>query len=215
MTLSYEPQEAIRDLTRTDPRLGAVVEQIGPFGLELFPYRNAFEALTRSIIYQQLAGHAAQAIHARLLGTFPRRRHPGPAQILGLSNEQLRAIGLSKAKTIAIRDLASRAHEGEVPSNRELSRMSDESIIETLCVVKGIGPWTVQMLLIFYLGRPDVLPATDLGIRKGFQYTYRKRDLPTPKAILAFGRRWRPYRSVASWYLWRASYLSPSIRNVQ
>ncbi len=207
MTLSYDPEAAIRGLIRSDRRLGAVIEQIGTFALELFSYRNAFEALTRSIIYQQLAGHAAQAIHERLLGTFPRRRHPGPEQILALSDEQLRAIGLSKAKTMAIRDLASRARNGALPSNRELEHMSDESIVESLCAVRGIGPWTVQMLLIFYLARPDVLPATDLGVRKGFQYTYRKRDLPPPKAILAFGQRWRPYRSVASWYLWRASYL--------
>ena len=207
LTLSYDPQQALCRLIQTDRRLGKGIERIGPFGLELFPYRNAFEALARSIIYQQLAGHAAQAIHERLLGTFPRRRHPSPAQILALSDEQLRGIGLSKAKTIAIRDLASRAQEGGVPSNRKLAHMSDESIVDSLCEVRGIGPWTVQMLLIFYLGRPDVLPATDLGIRKGFQYTYRKRDLPAPKAILEFGRRWRPYRSVASWYLWRASYL--------
>ena len=206
MHLSYDPQEAVAHLTDSDRRLGQIIERAGPFAVELFPYRNAFEALTRSIIYQQLAGRAAQAIHGRLLATFPRRRHPRPEQILALTDSQIRAIGLSGAKTVAIRDLATRAQDGEIPSYRQLEGMSDEHIVETLCVVKGIGVWTVQMLLIFYLGRPDVLPATDLGIRKGFQYTYRKRELPPAKAIVAFAERWRPYRSVASWYLWRASY---------
>ena len=207
MTLTYDPVLATRHLTTGDRRLADVIKQVGKFELELFPYRHAFEALTRSIVYQQLAGRAAQAIHERLLGAFPRRRHPRPEQILGLSDEQMRAIGLSRAKTIALRDLAARTLEGEIPSNRKLARMSDEDIVQTLCVVKGIGPWTVQMLLIFYLGRSDVLPATDLGIRKGFQYTYQNQELPLPRVILTFGERWRPYRSAASWYLWRASYL--------
>ena len=154
-----------------------------------------------------MAGHAADAIHQRLLAAFPHRHHPTPEQLLELTDEELRAIGLSKAKMTALRDLADRTQHGGIPSNRMLASMDDDDIVERLCVVKGIGPWTVQMLLIFQLGRGDVLPATDLGIRKGFRHTYRKRELPTPRTILDFGKCWRPYRSVASWYLWRASYL--------
>ena len=205
--LTYDPKRAVSHLSSADSRLGSVIEHFGTFAIELFPYRNAFEALTRSIVYQQLAGRAALAIHQRLLGAFPRSRHPRPDQILSLSDEQIRAIGLSQAKTVAMRDLATWADNGEIPTNRQLAQMGDEEIVEKLCAVKGIGPWTVQMLLIFYLGRPDVLPATDLGIRKGFQYTYQHPALSSAKEILSFGQRWRPYRSVASWYLWRASYL--------
>lgn len=206
-TLSYDPALAIDHLTSCDSHLGKVIDQSNGFSLTLFPYRNTFQALTRSIIYQQLAGRAAQAIHERLLRKFPGNDHPRPSEILALSDRQAREIGLSRAKTIALRDLASRAKAGEIPNDGQLGQMSDDDILQTLCAVKGIGPWTVQMLLIFYLGRADVLPATDLGIRNGFQYTYNKNVLPSPRSILSFGQRWRPYRTVASWYLWRASYL--------
>ena len=205
--LDYDPKRAIRHLSRADAALGRVIEQIGQFRLEPYPYRDAFGALIRAIVYQQLSGKAAKAIHHRLLGLFPRCRYPRPEQILARTDTDLRAVGLSKAKTIAIKDLAQRALADQIPSNRNLQRLSDDEITECLCAIKGVGPWTAQMLLIFYLGRSDVLPATDLGIRKGYQYTFKKRDLPAPGRILKHGERWRPYRSVASWYLWRASYL--------
>lgn len=207
ITLSYDPALAIQQLSSRDRRLGMIINQFNGYRLSLFPYQNAFQALVRSIIYQQLGARSAQAIHERLLATFPGKHHPRPEEILALTEQQVRIIGLSRAKTIALRDLATRISKGEIPLDCQLKQMTDDEIMESLCKVAGIGPWTVHMLLIFYLGRADVLPATDLGIRNGFRFTYNKSVLPSPKSILAFGQRWRPYRTVASWYLWRASYL--------
>jgi methylated-DNA-[protein]-cysteine S-methyltransferase len=202
--LPFDPIAAVGHLRVQDRRLSALIERVGPFRLRPAELQSPFEALLESIVYQQLTGRAAATILSRVLALFKPRRYPRPQDIAAIPEEKLRGAGLSRAKTAAIKDLAAKALEGTVPaSTRALEELGDAEIVERLTAVRGIGPWTVEMLLIFRLGRPDVLPATDYGVRKGFARLYRKRTLPTPKELLAFGERWRPYRSVASWYLWR------------
>jgi 3-methyladenine DNA glycosylase/8-oxoguanine DNA glycosylase len=168
------------------------------------PAHSLFTALLRSIVYQQLSGKAAATILGRVNGLFAPRRFPTPRALLEVSPERLRQAGLSTAKTAAVRDLAARTLDGTVPSLASIRRMEDEAIIQRLTVVRGIGRWTAEMLLMFRLGRPDVLPVSDLGLRKGFQLTFRTRKLPEAPVMTRRGERWRPYRSVASWYLYRA-----------
>jgi 3-methyladenine DNA glycosylase/8-oxoguanine DNA glycosylase len=202
--LCFDPEDACRHLVTVDPRLGALMERVGPFALRPEPTQSLFTALLRSIVYQQLSGKAAATILGRVNRLFAPRPSPTPAELLDISPERLREAGLSAAKTVAVRDLAARTLDGTVPSLARIRRMKDEEIIERLTVVRGIGRWTVEMLLIFRLGRPDVLPLGDLGVRKGFGMTFRSRRLPSPSIMVRRGNRWRPYRSVASWYLWRA-----------
>jgi 3-methyladenine DNA glycosylase/8-oxoguanine DNA glycosylase len=168
------------------------------------PTQSLFLALARSIVYQQLTGKAAATILGRVNALFAPRRVVTPRGLLEMAPERLRAAGLSAAKTAALRDLAAKTLNGTVPSLARIRRMRDEEIIEHLTEVRGIGQWTVEMLLIFRLGRPDVLPLDDLGVRKGFGLTFRRGKLPTASIMSRRGERWRPYRSVASWYLWRA-----------
>ena len=168
------------------------------------PAQSLFQALVRSIVYQQLTGKAAATILGRAVGLFAPRRFPTPGDLLEISPDRRRSAGLSTAKTAALRDLAARTLDGTVPSLARVRLMADEEIIERLTTVRGIGRWTVEMLLIFKLGRPDVLPVGDLGVRKGFALTLGKRRLPEPAAMVRRAERWRPYRSVATWYLWRA-----------
>jgi 3-methyladenine DNA glycosylase/8-oxoguanine DNA glycosylase len=179
--------------------------------------QNIFEALLESITYQQLNGKVAAIILERVKQLFPenskrlRTRRglvtgfPTPEQILATSEERLLSAGLSRAKMLAIRDLAAKTLDGTVPTVKEAHRMSDDELVERLTAVRGIGRWTVEMLLMFRLGRPDVLPVDDYGVRKGFAVMRKLPDLPKPKQLLAYGERWRPYRSVASWYMWRAA----------
>jgi DNA-3-methyladenine glycosylase II len=166
---------------------------------------SPFEEVLESIVYQQLSGKAAATIYGRVRALFPPRRVLSPQALLDTPDEALRGAGLSRAKLAAARDLAAKTLEGVVPTAAALRRMPDDEIIERLTAVRGVGMWTVQMLLIFRLGRPDVLPIHDLGIQKGFQKTYRTRQWPTPERIERAGEKWRPFRSVASWYLWRAT----------
>jgi DNA-3-methyladenine glycosylase II len=163
-----------------------------------------FDALAESIAYQQLSGKAAATIFGRVRALYPKRKWLDPEQLLATSDETLRAAGLSRAKTAALKDLAAKTIDGTVPAGRALVRMSDDEIIARLTAVRGIGRWTVEMLLLFDLGRPDVWPVDDYGVRKGFAKTFRRRKLPTPKQLMRFGEKWRPYRSVAAWYFWRA-----------
>jgi DNA-3-methyladenine glycosylase II len=163
-----------------------------------------FDALAESIAYQQLTGKAAATIFARVRALYPKRKWLDPEQLLATPDETLRAAGLSRAKTAALKDLAAKTIDGTVPSGRALVRMTDDEIITRLTTVRGIGRWTVEMLLLFDLGRPDVWPVDDYGVRKGFAKTFRRRKLPTPKQLMKFGEKWRPYRSVAAWYFWRA-----------
>jgi methylated-DNA-[protein]-cysteine S-methyltransferase len=207
--LGFDPKTAIRHLRASDPALARVIDAAPPFNLVLQDAPNLFGALAEAIVYPQLTGKAAATIYGRVKALFPRvRRSPTPEQILAVSDAKLRGAGLSRAKTAALRDLARKASAGEIPTLAQARRMDDEAIVEALTAVRGIGRWTAEMLLIFRLGRPDVLPVGDYGVRKGFAIAYRKRELPAPKALAAWGERWKPYRTVASWYLWRATELA-------
>jgi 3-methyladenine DNA glycosylase/8-oxoguanine DNA glycosylase len=197
-------KEVLDHLSRADKRLGRLIRQVGPCRFKLKNHRSPFRALVESVAYQQLNGTAAATILGRVKALYPQRRFPTPEDVLSTPDERLRGAGLSRAKTAAIKDIAKQTLAGVVPASRAISSLSDAEIIERLTVVRGVGPWTVEMLLIFTLGRPDVLPVTDYGVRKGFALTYRWKELPTPGELREFGERWRPYRSTAAWYFWRA-----------
>jgi len=208
---------AIAHLASIDRKLGRIIAKVGPCGLQPEETQNLFESLMEAIIYQQLNGKVAATITARVKALFPENTHrvrtrhglvagfPTPQQILAATPERLRSAGLSQAKMLAIRDLAAKSLDGTVPTLREAHQLSDDELIERLTTVRGIGRWTVEMLLIFRLSRPDVLAVDDYGVRKGFAKVYRLNQLPKPKQLMAYGERWRPHRSVACWYLWRAA----------
>lgn len=202
--LGFDPDVACRHLAGIDPALGELIARVGPFTMRPEPGHSLFRVLVRAIVYQQLSGRAAATILGRVTRLFAPKRFPTPRDLLEISPDRLRAAGVSTAKSVALRDLAARALDGTVPSLSRVRRMEDEEIVARLTAVRGIGRWTVEMLLIFKLGRPDVLPLGDLGVRKGFAQTFGQRQLPQPEAMSRRGERWRPYRSVASWYLWRA-----------
>jgi DNA-3-methyladenine glycosylase II len=222
----YDAARACLDLSFSDPKLGKLIERAGPFTLRVASTQSPFEALVESIIYQQLHGKAAATIHRRLLESFHPicgiGNHPDPQHLLDCPNEVLRAAGLSHNKSLALRDLAAKTIDGTVPTLARIRRMSDEAIIEHLTQVRGIGRWTVEMLLIFRLGRPNVLPVDDYGVRKGFALTFGKlkppgkgnpvkvtpADLPKPDIMRRRAARWEPWCSIASWYLWRACDLA-------
>jgi len=221
----YDIPAALAHLSSVDPKLGRLIERAGSFTLRIASAQSPFEALVESVIYQQLHGKAAATIHRRLIESFgdplaPNGAlppHPTAQQLLDCPNEQLRAAGLSQNKMLALRDLAAKTLDGTVPTLQQIRRMSDDNIIEHLTQVRGIGRWTVEMLLIFRLGRPDVFPVADYGVRKGFALTFGKlkptdkvtpMDLPNPEEMHKRGNRWAPWRSVASWYMWRACDLA-------
>ena len=206
MSYAYDPHAAVAALRDADDKLGRMIDRIGAFRLRDQSAMTPFQALLRSIIYQQLSGKAAGSIHARVLAHFPAKR-PSAKRLTSLTDDELRGAGLSRSKVLAVRDLAAKCLDGSVPTRMRLKNMDDEDIIDQLVKVRGIGRWTVEMLLIFNLGRPDVLPVDDLGVRRGFMHTFGGKELPDAKKMLRRGKRWRPYRSVASWYLWRASEL--------
>jgi len=200
----FEPADALAHLRAADAELGALIDRIGPFAMEMKAADSLFEAMLRSIVYQQLHGKAAATIHGRVLAELDRHGGPTPEALGKATDAALRGAGLSGNKLLAVRDLSRKCHEGTVPSLQDARRLADEELVTRLTEVRGIGPWTVHMLLIFYLGRPDVMPTGDFAIRLGFKRLYRKRKDPTPEAIIKHARRWQPYRSVASWYLWRS-----------
>jgi len=202
--LRFDPAAAVAHLRASDETLAALIDRVGPFIPELKPAASLFAALLRSIVYQQLHGKAAATIHGRVLVVLDQHGGPTPEAATRATDAALRGAGLSGNKLRAIRDLAARCLDGTVPSLQVAHRLGDEELVARLTEVRGIGPWTVHMLLIFYLGRPDVMPTGDFAIRLGFKQLYRKRKDPTPDAILKHTRRWQPYRSVASWYLWRS-----------
>ena len=223
----YDSEAALRELTAADPKLGKLIARAGPFTMKLAATQSPFEALAEAIIYQQLHGKAAATIHRRLIESFyprtPDGLISGPAQhfaaqhILDAPNEQLRAAGLSKNKALALRDLAAKTLDGTVPDLKHIRRMSDEAVIEHLTQVRGIGRWTVEMFLIFRIGRPNVLPVSDYGVRKGFALTFGKlkptdkvtpMDLPKPEVMHRRAKKWQPWSSIASWYMWRACDLA-------
>jgi len=203
---TYDAEQALRHLSAGDARLKRLISVVGPFDIERRSFHTPFHALFSAIISQQLSGKAAATIYQRTRRLFPRGRVTAPA-VARTSAEALRGAGLSRAKVAAVHDLATRYAAGELPDARQMRGLADEQIVDALVGVRGVGRWTVEMLLIFYLGRPDVLPVQDLGVRKGYQVTYASEALPTADTLLAHGERWRPYRSVASWYLWRATEL--------
>lgn len=206
----FDPGTALRHLRASDPALARLMDTVGPFRMRLKRTPSLFHALSESIVYQQLTGAVAATIFARLCALYP-RPHEGldPAQLLRTSDSRLKSAGLSQAKLLSLKDLARKAVDGSIPTLAEVHPMEDEAIIERLTEVRGIGRWTVQMLLMFRLGRPDVLPVDDFGVRKGFAYAYRKRRMPTPRELEKHAMRWAPYRTAASWYMWRASELAP------
>jgi DNA-3-methyladenine glycosylase II len=202
MTLIYDSERARRELAAADPGLGRAIRRIGACGLEPETMQSPFEALARAIVYQQLSGKAAATILGRVEALFP-RRELRPKRVLETPEDSLRGAGMSRAKVAAFHDLARKTLDGTVPKLAELEGMSDEEIVGRLVQVRGVGRWTVEMLLIFRLGRPDVMPASDLGVRKGYAVLVGAEELPPPSELLARTAHWAPWRSVASWYLWR------------
>ena len=200
--MSQIHRPALAHLKRVDPVLGGVIERVGPCRLEARRAGTHYDALVRSIVFQQLSGKAAGTIHGRFRALYPGKR-PRPDLVLATSDELLRGAGLSRQKIGYLRDLSARVADRSLPL-AHLGRLPDDAIIEHLVQVKGIGRWTVQMFLMFRLGRPDVLPELDLGVQNAIQRAYGLRRRPTPKDVLRIGAPWRPYASVASWYLWRS-----------
>jgi 3-methyladenine DNA glycosylase/8-oxoguanine DNA glycosylase len=202
----FEPRRAVTHLRGADAALGRLIDTVGPFRMELRTTSSLFGALAEAIVYQQLTGKAAATIYERVCALYPQSSQgPTANDLLRTSDEMLRAAGLSRAKLLALQDLARKAAAGEIPTLAEAREMADETLVERLTAVRGIGRWTVEMLLMFRLGRPDVLPVDDYGIRKGFAVAFRKRELPARADVEKRGARWKPYRTVASWYLWRAA----------
>jgi DNA-3-methyladenine glycosylase II len=200
----YNHRHAVRHLKKADARMRRLIERAGPFRMRRDIYPTPYHSLFRSILYQQLNGKAAEAIFGRVREQIGGGDVPTPEQLLGATDEQLRAAGLSRQKIAALRDLAEKTAAGVVPSFEDMRELTDAEIVERLTAVRGVGTWTVEMLLMFRMQRPDVLPVLDFGVRAGFARAYGRKEMPKPKELAAFGERWRPYRSVATWYLWRA-----------
>jgi DNA-3-methyladenine glycosylase II len=192
-------------LSRTDPRLAALIQKVGPMDLKprrLPPYRSLMQA----VVYQQLNGKAAETILRRFIALFPGGKpFPKAEQVLEMPQETLRSAGLSRSKANYLQCIAETMLAGQLPSLAECDRITDEEIVQKLTQIKGVGRWTVEMFLIFNLGRPDVLPVHDLGVRRGYQLAFQKRQLPTPIQLERIGQKWAPYRTAAAWYLWRAA----------
>jgi DNA-3-methyladenine glycosylase II len=215
--LPFDAEEALEHLKAADKKLGGLIERVGPFTMKLDSSASPFESLLESILYQQLNGKAAATIHGRVKDCFG--GDPAPQLMLDTPDDRLRACGVSGNKIKAFKDLAAKTLDGTVPTHAAIKKLSDAEIIERLTAVRGIGAWTVEMLLIFRLGRPDVFPVTDYGVRKGFALTFQKipktralkaEDLPKADVMLKRAKKWSPYRSVASWYMWRACDLKGS-----
>ena len=202
--LPFDPVTAVAHVRAKDKKLARLIDRSVAFRLRPARLQSTFDALAESILYQQLTGKAAATITARMIALFKPRRFPRPQDILDIAPEKLRSAGVSGGKIRALKDLAAKSLDGTVPAVKALEKLPDDEIVERLTQVRGIGRWTVEMLLIFRLARPDVLPATDYGVRKGFAKLLGLKELPKPVELLEYGERWRPYRTVASWYMWRA-----------
>jgi 3-methyladenine DNA glycosylase/8-oxoguanine DNA glycosylase len=200
----FDAEAAVAHLRERDPKLEALIERVGAFRMKLDRVATPFEALCESIIYQQITGRAAETIAGRFRERVGDGRFPPPERVLEATDAVLRESGLSRGKCAALRDLAAKSLDGTLPALARLRAMEDEEIVERLTVVRGIGRWTAEMFLMFRLGRPDVLPIHDYGVRKGFKVAFGRREMPKPESVARRGERWRPYRTVASWYLWRA-----------
>jgi len=200
----FDLRLAMDSLAAKDPQLAPLIRGTQEFRIESDGSKSPYEALLEAIAYQSISGKAAATIYGRIKALSGNGRAPSPQQMLKLRKPVLRKAGLSGAKVLAMKDLAQKTLDGVVPTLEQAEKLSDEELVERLVSVRGIGAWTVEMFLIFRLGRPDVLPIHDLGVKKGWSITYGKKYMPKPKELLAFGERWRPYRTVASWYMWRA-----------
>lgn len=200
----FDLDAACKHLAECDAVLAELIEKTAEFRLDEDPLQSPYEALLEAIAYQSISGKAAATIYGRIKALSGNGRAPSPEQMRKLRTATLRKAGLSGAKALAMKDLAKKAIEGVVPTVEEAHALSDEELVKRLVSVRGIGAWTVEMFLIFRLGRPDVLPIHDLGVKKGWSVAYGKKHMPSPKELLEFGERWRPYRTVASWYMWRA-----------
>lgn len=195
--------DAEKHLSKVCKRFAKVIANHEPFPTKFEKSKDPYRALVRSVVFQQLSGKAANTIHTRVLALFPDKDHPDPEDLLNAPDEMLRGAGLSRQKTAALKDIARKRLDGIIPQSRALTRLDNEEIIERLTAARGVGRWTVEMYLIFTLGRPDVLPIDDLGVRKGAEKLY-KREF-TPKTLGAYGERWAPWRSAAAWHLWRVA----------
>jgi DNA-3-methyladenine glycosylase II len=196
---------AHKHLSKRDPVLRRLIREHGKCDLTPEKRRSPFQSLVQAVAHQQLNGKAANNILSRFKKLFPGRKFPRPEDLAKVTDAQIRACGFSFAKIKSIRDIAEKTLSGVVPSSRQIVNLSDDEIIARLTEVRGVGRWTVEMLLIFQLGRPDVLPADDFGVRTGYRVAYKKRDMPKPKALLAFGEKWKPHRTTAAWFLWCAA----------
>jgi DNA-3-methyladenine glycosylase II len=205
-SLSFDLAAAMQHLAAKDEHLAELIQSTQQFQLDEVLAESPYEALLEAIVHQSISGKAAATIFGRIKALSSTGRAPSPQEMLKLRKQALRKAGLSGAKVLAIKDLAKKTIEGVVPTLEDAQKLSDEELVKRLTSVRGIGAWTVEMFLIFRLGRPDVLPIHDLGVQKGWSITYGKKHKPKPKELLAFGERWRPYRTVASWYMWRACH---------
>jgi len=200
----FKPAKALAHLKAADPAMAEIISTVGPFRMELKHSRSLFGSLAETIVYQQLSNKAAATIYGRVEALYPRATDGfTPRHILTTPDEALRHCGLSRAKVLAVQDLARRVEGGELPTLDEAHALPDTELIERLVKVRGIGRWSAEMFLMFRLGRPDVLPLDDYSLRKAYAKAFRKRALPSPQALGKAGEKWRPYRTVASWYLWR------------
>ena len=197
--------QAHKHLSKRDPVLRRLIREHGKCTLAPEKRRSPFQSLVQAVAHQQLNGTAANTILTRFKKLFPGRKFPRPEDLANVTDEQIRAVGFSFAKIKSIRDIAEKTLSGVIPSSREIVKLSDDEIVARLTEVRGVGRWTVEMLLIFQLGRHDVLPADDFGVRTGFRHAYKKREMPTVKELLAHGEIWRPHRTTAAWFLWRAA----------
>ena len=203
-TLPFDLAAALVHLAERDEQLKGLIAETLPFEVDIAEAQTPYDALLESICHQSISGKAAATIFGRVKALGSNGRAPTPEEMLRIRKQPLRKAGLSGAKILAMKDLAKKTIAGVVPTLERAQAMSDEELIKRLVSVRGIGAWSVEMFLIFRLGRPDVLPIHDLGVKKGWSVAYGKKHMPRPAELLAFGERWRPYRTVASWYMWRA-----------
>jgi DNA-3-methyladenine glycosylase II len=197
--------DALTHLRRSCPKMRALIARTGPCGLKPERKREPYEALVRAIAHQQLHGRAAETITARFLALYPGEDFPSPAMVLATDTTVLRGCGFSASKVAAIQDIAAKAEAGIVPTRRAATRISDAALIERLTSIRGVGQWTVEMLLIFCLGRPDIFPVDDFGVREGYRRIHGLEAQPKPKLLVELALPYAPYRSTAAWYLWRAA----------
>ncbi len=196
---------ALRHLAKVDTVMRKLIQEVGACKLTPETKRTPFQSLVQAVAHQQLNGTAANTILTRFIKLFPKRKFPKPEDLASVTDEEIRACGFSFSKIAAIRDIAAKTLDGTIPSSRQITKLSNEEIIERLTEARGVGRWTVEMLLIFQLGRENVLPVDDFGVRNGFRIAYKKRAMPKPKALQRFGQRWQPHSTTAAWYLWRAA----------